>query len=73
MSEHAEVILKQALVLSPKDRATLVERLLASLDQPDPAVDALWAEEAEERINAYEAGELATTPAEVVFKKYQKF
>ncbi len=72
MSEHKEVILEQALALSPKDRATLIEKLLASLDQPDPTVDALWAKEAEDRISAYEAGELETIPAESVFKKYKK-
>jgi putative addiction module component (TIGR02574 family) len=72
MSEHAEAILEQALLLSPKDRATLVEKLLASLDQPDLAVDALWAKEAEDRISAYEAGELKAIPAEEVFKKYKK-
>ncbi len=72
MSEHTEVILEQALALSPKDRAALVEELLASLDQPDPTVDALWAKEVEDRINAYEAGELEAIPAETVFKKYKK-
>lgn len=72
MSEHTEVILEQALALSPKDRAALVEELLASLDQPDPVVDALWAKEVEDRINAYEAGDLAAIPAEAVFKKYKK-
>ena len=72
MSEHTEVILEQALALSPKDRAALVEELLASLDQPDPVVDALWAKEVEDRINAYEAGELEAIPAEAVFKKYKK-
>jgi len=72
MLEHTEAILEQALALSPKDRAALVEELLASLDQPDPTVDALWAKEVEDRINAYEAGELEAIPAEAVFKKYKK-
>jgi putative addiction module component (TIGR02574 family) len=72
MPELAETILEQALALSPKDRAALVEKLLASLDQPDSAVDTLWAKEAEDRISAYEAGELEAIPAEAVFKKYKK-
>jgi putative addiction module component (TIGR02574 family) len=59
-------------VLSPKDRAALVEKLLASLDQPDTAVDALWSKEAEDRISAYEAGGLEAIPGEAVFKKYKK-
>ena len=72
MLEPTEAILEQALLLSPKDRATLIEKLLASLDQPDRAIDALWAKEAEDRISAYEAGELTAIPAEEVFKKYNK-
>ena len=72
MLEHTEAILEQALALSPKDRAALVEELLASLDQPDPTVDALWAKEVEDRINAYEAGELEAIPAKAVFRKYKK-
>ncbi len=72
MLESTETILEQALLLSPKDRATLIEKLLASLDQPDRAIDALWGKEAEDRISAYEAGELTAIPAEEVFKKYNK-
>ena len=72
MSEHAEAVLKQALTLSLKDRLTLVEKLLASLDQSDPVIDQLWATEAEDRISDYEAGEIETVPAQEVFKKFKK-
>ncbi len=72
MTEYAEDIFEQALTLPPKDRAILVEKLLASLDQPDATIDELWAKEAEDRINAYEAGELEAVSAEDVFKKYEK-
>jgi putative addiction module component (TIGR02574 family) len=72
MIEYTEAIFEQALTLSPKDRAALVEKLLASLDQPDPAIDELWVKEAEDRIKAYEAGELEAVSAEDVFKKYEK-
>jgi putative addiction module component (TIGR02574 family) len=72
MLEHPEVILKQALLLSPKDKAVLVEKLLASLDQPDSAIDGLWAKEAEDRIDAYEAGDLKTISAEEIVEKYHK-
>ena len=72
MFEHQEAILEKALLLSPKDRAILIEKLLASLDQSDFTIDDLWAKEAEDRINAYEAGQLKAIPAEQVFKKYKK-
>lgn len=71
MTEHADAIFKHALALSPLERITLVEKLLANRDQPDPTLDELWAEEAEDRIDAYEAGELEAIPAEEVFKKYE--
>jgi putative addiction module component (TIGR02574 family) len=72
MLEHREAILEQALLLSPKDRAALIEKLLASLDQPDAVIDGLWAKETEDRISAYEAGKLKAIPSEEVFKKYKK-
>jgi putative addiction module component (TIGR02574 family) len=72
MTNLAEDIFAQALALSPLDRAALVEKLLVSLDQPDSAIDKLWAKEAEDRIDAYEAGEMEAISAEEVFKKYEK-
>ena len=65
-------ILKEALTLAPKNRASLVEKLLASLDQPDKAIDELWAKEAENRIDAYEKGKTKAISAEQVFGKYKK-
>jgi putative addiction module component (TIGR02574 family) len=59
-------------MLSPKDRAELVEKILYSLDQPDPAIDTLWAQKAEDRINAYDAGELEAVTAEAVLKRHKK-
>jgi len=67
MSVSAEKVLRQAMQLSSLDRAALVEGLIASLDKPDPALDALWLKEAEDRIAAYYAGELAAVDAEEVF------
>lgn len=63
-------ILKEALTLAPKNRASLVEKLLASLDQPDKSIDELWAMEAENRIDAYEAGNVKAISAEQVFSKF---
>ena len=65
-------ILKEALTLAPKNRASLVEKLLASLDQPDKAIDELWAKESESRIDAYEIGNMTAISAEQVFGKYKK-
>lgn len=73
MSANSEQILKQALALPPQDRAELVEQLLATFQSPpDPQLDELWAREAEDRLNAYDRGELVAVPAEEVFDKINR-
>ncbi len=62
-------ILKQALRLQPDERFMVVEGLIKSLDEPDESLDAIWAEEAEKRLNAYRAGNLEGTPMEEIFKE----
>ena len=42
MPQSAKAILHQALELPSNDRAALVEGLIASLDKPNPALDAIW-------------------------------
>lgn len=70
MSGSTEQILKYALALPAQERAELVERLLATLQSPpDPQLDELWAREAEDRLDAYDRGELSAVPAEEVFDK----
>ena len=73
MSASSEQILRDALSLSPEDRAEIVERLLASFQMPpDPLLDELWAREAEDRLDAYDRGELGAVPAEDVFAKIER-
>lgn len=60
-------ILEQALKLRPEERYVVVEGLLNSLDIPDEKIDAIWAEEAEKRLEAYRAGKLNALPMEEVF------
>ncbi len=70
MSGRSAQVLKEALTLPSSERAELVEQLLRSLDPPSRhKVDELWAEEAEERIDAYEQGEIKTISAKKVFDK----
>jgi putative addiction module component (TIGR02574 family) len=73
MSASSEQILREALGLSPEDRAEIVERLLASFQTPpDPLLDELWAREAEDRLDAYDRGELGAVPAEEVFARIER-
>lgn len=67
MSTSAENLLRQALELSPNDRAALVEGLITSLDKPDAQLDTLWLKEAESRMAAYRAGEVGAIDADEVF------
>lgn len=67
MSVSAQKLLHEAARLPAIERAALVEGLIASLDKPDPVLDALWLKEAEDRLAAYRAGELESVDAEKVF------
>ena len=43
MTTTAEALSAQAAQLPPAERMQVVERILDSLDQPDAALDTLWA------------------------------
>lgn len=58
MNERIRELTEQANLLSPVERAELVEGILQSLDATDPSLDQLWAEEAKDRLAAYRRGEL---------------
>lgn len=60
-------LVAEALKLSPSERFELVDRVLHSLDQPDPEIDRIWIEEAEKRLAAYRAGNVKGIPAEEIF------
>ena len=54
----------QALKLSPRERAALAERLIASLDALDDAEnEQLWLEEAEKRYQEYKKGNIEARPS----------
>lgn len=67
MSELAEKLIEQALDLPPDERARVAERLLSSLEPELSPIDQLWAQEAEDRLAAFERGEIGSIPAEEVF------
>ena len=64
-------ILKEALTLKPAEKAELIDKLISSLDKPDVEIDELWAKEAENRINAYDRGEIKAVALEKVLEKYK--
>ena len=71
MTTTAEALSAQAAQLPPEERMEVVERILDSLDQPDPALDTLWANEASDRLAAYRRGEIKAVALSDVIAKYQ--
>ena len=73
MSVTSERILEQVLALPIAERAELLERLLASFQAPsDPELDKLWLTEAQDRLAAFERGELGSVEADDVFEKIKQ-
>jgi len=71
MSPQVMQISNDAMKSSPYERIELIENLFFSLEAPGERkrIDKLWAEEAEDRLSAYESGEIETISASKVFEK----
>jgi len=73
MSPQAHEVLAQALKLPPLEKVELVERILDTFVLPDrKAIDERWAAEAEDRIGAYDRGEVAARSAMDVFARIER-
>ena len=73
MTEQSRKVLVEALELPPIERAALVEELLSSFDFPArQEIDRLWAAEVEDRIEAYERGQISASSAEAVFERLNR-
>ncbi len=71
MTHAADTLSAQVVQLPPEERMQVVERILDSLDEPDAALDALWAKEADDRLAAYRCGEVKAAALSEVIAKYQ--
>lgn len=65
-------LFEQAESLPVEDRAMLVDSLLRTLNQPDPAIDREWAAVAEKRLQELRDGKVEPIPAEDVFAEARK-
>ncbi|MCI0628522.1 MAG: addiction module protein [Acidobacteria bacterium] len=73
MSKRGAQVLEEALSLPPTERVELVELLLSSLDSPSQQqIDQLWAQEAEDRLDAFERGEIQAVSAQDVFNAFSQ-
>ncbi|HNZ26126.1 MAG TPA: addiction module protein [Spirochaetota bacterium] len=72
MIKTKEKLLSEILKLSPVDKAQIVEDILSSFESRDrEGIDKLWEDEVENRISAYEKGQIKTKPLKDVFKKFK--
>lgn len=71
MTTLAESLSRQAAQLPPDERTELVERILDTLIEPTPQLDALWAREAESRLAAYRSGDLHALSLAEVLARYR--
>lgn len=65
-------IFSEVSLLNDTAKLQLVDKILMSLNQTNKGVEAIWNEEAEERITAYEQGRVPTVDEQDVLKKYSK-
>ncbi len=73
MSVTLKELEQQARSLSPDERARLADVLLESLrDAPLAEIEATWDREIEQRVAAYDRGELETFSAESVFAEARR-
>ncbi|MBZ0143567.1 MAG: addiction module protein [Rhodocyclales bacterium] len=67
MTQAAQEIAQLVAKLPPSERLLVVESILATLDKPDPEIEAAWAKEAQERLAAYKRGEIQAIDEKDVF------
>ena len=72
MGSHSREVIEQARQLPVLERIEVVEALLATIDEADAEIDHLWAGEAEERLAAYQRGEIEAVDMEEVLAKHRQ-
>ena len=72
MSALTKEIEDKALGLSALERVSLAEKLLSSLDAPQQfSIDEKWADESEDRIKAFDRGDIEASEATAVFERLE--
>jgi putative addiction module component (TIGR02574 family) len=73
MSKKGIQVLEEALSLPPAERAEVADRVLTSLDSSaDSRIQELWSQEAEDRLDAFERGEIKAVSSEEAFDAASK-
>ncbi|OGT83398.1 MAG: addiction module antitoxin RelB [Gammaproteobacteria bacterium RIFCSPLOWO2_02_FULL_61_13] len=72
MAASLKDIEQQARALPAEERAKLAETLLESLQSPLSHIEAAWAQEIEDRVAAFDRGEMQAYAAEDVFAEARR-
>lgn len=70
MISKSDKVFREALDLSPIERASLADQLLFSLDKPDEQIDDIWRKEIAARLAAFKSAQATTVSAEEVLESY---
>jgi len=65
-------ITEKAKELSDIEKLVVIDALLAALNQSDPEIDAIWAQEIRRRRQAYREGRLSTSDYEEVMARIMR-
>lgn len=73
MTDKTQVIVEQALKLSPTERAEVAEKLIVSLDEvPETDVEQAWQEEIQKRLAQVDRGEVELIDSDTVMAELRK-
>ena len=70
MTATLKTLAETVVLLPPKDRAFLAERLLDSLDETD--IERAWVNEARHRRDEVRSGKVKPIPAEDVYRRIER-
>lgn len=71
MSTTADKLTLEIRDLTDVEKLRLVDAILTDLEQTDPEIDRIWAEEARKRWAAYKAGRIPTVSYEEIMAKHR--
>ena len=71
MPQLAQELIDKIESLPELEKLWLVDLILNQLDQSDPAIDKVWAEESRKRWQAYKDGRLGSLPYAEVMERYR--
>jgi hypothetical protein len=66
MNSRADILLHEAKQLTEEERETLIEALQATLPPLDPEWETAWIKECNDRLAAYDSGEMGARDADEV-------